>query len=161
MIPEAYRPRANGNKIIINAVPTDFAPYSAATRSSLYPSQFYSNIIVTDANDLSAAFKRRLAFGEAKPIGPEFGLDKTELYFGRLTTLPDRRTRNTLYTGSNNSEHLTEFIDCDTRSFRAAACRFQFEGDGLVFYLWISDPSQWQTVEQRLKGIFASFEQHQ
>jgi hypothetical protein len=155
VIPEAYRPRANGNKIIINAVPPDFAPYSVSNKSPLYPAQFYSDIVVAGIGDLSAALKRRLDSGEAKPIGPEFGLDKTQLYF-----LPNRRTASTLYTGSNSSGHLTELIDCGPNDFRAVTCRFQFEDGGLVFSLRISDPSQWLTIEQRLRSILASFEGH-
>jgi hypothetical protein len=155
LIPEAYRPRANGNRIIINAVPTDFVPYD---RKQHYGPQFYWDIVVSDASsvDLSAILKRRLGSG-AKPVEPQFGLNKTQL---ELKNFPNQRAAYILYTAPENTGRLTELIDCPPPVTRPS-CRFQFVANDLVFGLSIPDPSQWQIIEQGLKKVFASFEQGQ
>jgi hypothetical protein len=34
-----------------------------------------------------------------------------------------------------------------------------FVADGLIFNLYVSDPKEWQAIEQKLVELFASFEQ--
>jgi hypothetical protein len=161
-IPEAYRPRAHGDRIIINAVPPDFAPYDISNKGQLHIAQFYSNIVViaADMSDLAADLKRWLESGrEAKPVDGEFGLNKTLLYFGKLTRLPDRRVFSTVYAGYDGDGRVTKLMECNRKGLdlRTPTCRYQFVSDGLLFGLTIPDPSEWQTIERRLTETFASF----
>lgn len=165
LIPETYRPRAISDKIIINAVPLDFAPYDISNKQQPHIAQFYYDVVVASVGsmDLSAELKQRLEGRDTKAAEPEFGLSKTHLYIGKVTQQPDRRAFVGLYAGYDSAGHVTELIECDRKGLdtRLPTCRYQFVADGLIFRLTIGDPSQWQAIERRLAEIFASFEQRQ
>jgi hypothetical protein len=149
-IPEEYRPRANRGAITINAVAPNFTSYDPAKH--LLPAQFYSNIVVRNAGTVDmTAFERRAASGDVRAADPEFGLSKFEA----------RRLNLTIYTSRDGTGHLVRFIQCQQIRLypRPPSCSHNFVADGLIFNLYISDPKEWQTAEQKLVELFASFEQ--
>jgi len=149
-IPQEYRPRANRGAITINAVAPNFKPYDPAAR--LRPPQFYSDIVVRDAGTVDMmAFERQTASGEVRAADPEFGLSKFE----------SRRANFTIYTSRDGSGHLVRFIRCQRISThpRTPSCSDSFVADGLTYNLFVSDPKEWQAIEQKLVELFASFEQ--
>jgi hypothetical protein len=149
-IPQEYRPRANRGAITINAMAPNFTPYDPAKH--LLPAQFNSSIVVRDAGTVDMmAFERRAAPGEVRAADPEFGLSKFE----------SERAKLRIYISRDGTGHLVRFIQCEQFSLypRRPACSHNFVADGLIFNLYVSDPKEWQTIEQRLVELFASFEQ--
>lgn len=149
-IPQEYRPRANRGGITINAVAPNFTPYHPAMHP--LPTQFYSSIVVRDAGTVDmAAFEKRAASGEVRATDPEFGLSKLE----------SERAKLTIYISRDATGHLVRFIQCQQFSLHQPlpACNHNFVADGLIFNLYISDPKEWQSIEQKLVELFASFEQ--
>jgi hypothetical protein len=149
-IPQEYRPRANRGAITINAAAPNFTPFDPAKH--LLRPQSYSDIFVRDAGTVDMmAFERRVASGGVRADDPEFGLSKFESWRGKWP----------IYTSRDGTGHLVRFIRCLLIGFdpRTISCSYTFVADGLIFSLSVSDPKEWQAIEQKLVELFASFEQ--
>jgi hypothetical protein len=128
----------------------NFTSYDPAKH--LLPAQFYSSIVVRDAGTVDMmAFERRAASGEVRAADPEFGLSKFE----------SERAKLRIYISRDGTGHSVRFIQCQQFSLypRPPACMHNFVADGLIFNLYVSDPKEWQAIEQKLVELFASFEQ--
>jgi hypothetical protein len=143
--------------LVIDAAGPDFAAYDPHRHRR---NQHWFDVRIADENsaDMSSILKRRIeAFSASEDLEPQFNFSRIRLY---VDYNGKRMPVTTLYTAYDNAGRLTKLMDCRDRPnmYSPFACQYRFLNEGLMFNLGITDPSQWQGIEQGLAKMLASFE---
>jgi hypothetical protein len=155
-IPQTYRPRKDGETLVIDAVAPDFAAFTPTyDRHKLRYWQRSYDVSVVDARsvNLSERFNERTASTETQALPPQLNLQRTQLQRGRFATAQ-------ILTSSDDAGHITDLIYCSNGVKIPAEpdCTYAFTEGDFSFALSIDDPSQWQDIKQKLTRLLASFE---
>jgi hypothetical protein len=145
-IPEAYRPRKNGDAVFIDAVSPDFASYDPKQRlaNKSWP-QNWHDVAISDASstNLSSELEGIVSrYPATEKVGPEFDLTRIQLYYDDRN---QRQSGGLLYTAYDDAGQLIRFIHCRPATVKLP-CRFTFLDAGLAFNLSIEDVSEWQKI---------------
>jgi hypothetical protein len=151
-IPEVYRPRKNGEALVIDAAGPDFEAYDP-DKNRLDQSWYEVRIFDASSRNLSSDLEQLLA-----RRGLTSGEVKIESQFN-LNRIHRGVSSGGVYTGYDDAGQLMTLINCRSAdSYPSPKCRLMFLNIDVAFDLAIVDPSEWQAIEQRLAQVLVSFE---